>query len=100
MNPFVTGVENPYFGAYENTTKSNVYRYLGNINLGYDLLSWLNINYRLGLDAYTDRRKQIYAVTSQRNPGGQIIENTIFRSELNGDLIITARKRDFSKTWT
>jgi TonB-linked SusC/RagA family outer membrane protein len=90
----IAGVENPYFGANENTTKSNVYRYLGNINLGYDITNWLNISYRLGLDAYTDRRKQIYAVSSLRNPAGQIIENTIFRSELNGDLLVTANKKN------
>ncbi len=93
-NFLVPGVENPYFGANENYTKSNVYRYLGNINIGYDITKWLNISYRLGLDAYTDRRKQIYAVSSLRNPGGQIIENTVFRSELNGDLLITANKKN------
>lgn len=91
----IANAENPYFGAYENTTKSNLYRYLGNINIGYDFNSWLSITYRVGLDAYTDRRKQVYAVTSVRNPAGQIIENTIFRSELNGDLIINAKKNNF-----
>ncbi|MEO7445410.1 MAG: SusC/RagA family TonB-linked outer membrane protein, partial [Ferruginibacter sp.] len=93
-NFLVPNVENPYFGAFENTTKSNVYRYLGNFNLGYELTNWLNIGYRLGLDAYTDRRKQVYAVTSIRNPAGQVIENTLFRSEVNGDLIVTAKKNN------
>ncbi len=91
-NFLIPNIENPYFGANENTTKSNVYRYLGNVNVGYDITSWLNVSYRLGLDAYTDRRKQVYAVTSIRNPAGQIIENTIVRTELNGDLIVTAKK--------
>ena len=94
-NYLIPNVENPYFGAYNNTTKSNVYRWLGNINLGYDLTPWLNISYRLGLDAYTDRRKQVYAISSIRNPAGQIIDNTITRTELNGDLIITAKKNSF-----
>jgi TonB-linked SusC/RagA family outer membrane protein len=94
-NFLIPNVENPYFGANENTTKSNLYRFLGNVTVGYDLNSWLNVAYRLGLDAYTDRRKQVYAVTSIRNPQGQIIENTIFRSEINGDLIITAKKNNF-----
>lgn len=96
-NFLVPNVENPYFGAYENTTKSNVFRYLGNANIGYELTSWLNVGYRLGLDAYTDRRKQIYAVSSIRNPNGQIIENTLFRSELNGDLLLTAKKDNIFK---
>ncbi len=92
-NFLINNLENPYFGANENTTKSNVYRYLGNVTLGYDLNSWLNLSYRFGLDAYTDRRKQVYAVTSIRNPLGQILENTIFRSEFSGDLILAAKKK-------
>ncbi|MBI2731496.1 MAG: SusC/RagA family TonB-linked outer membrane protein, partial [Sphingobacteriales bacterium] len=91
----IANVENPYFSAYENTTKSNLYRFLGNITLGMDITKWLNVSYRLGADVYTDKRKQVYAVTSIRNPAGQVIENTINRSEINGDLLITAKKNDF-----
>ena len=94
-NYVIPNTENPFFGAYENPLKSNLYRITGNVNLGYDITSWLNINYRLGVDAYTDRRKQIFAVGSGRVPAGQVLENTIFRSEVNGDLIITAKKDNF-----
>jgi TonB-linked SusC/RagA family outer membrane protein len=94
-NYVIPNTENPYFGAYENPLKSNVYRILGNVTLGYDITNWLNISYRLGVDAYTDRRKQIFAVGSGRVPAGQVLENTIFRSEINGDLILSARKNDF-----
>ncbi|HSC40279.1 MAG TPA: SusC/RagA family TonB-linked outer membrane protein, partial [Chitinophagaceae bacterium] len=90
----IPSVENPYFGAYENPLKSNLYRILGNVTVGYDFTNWLSVSYRLGLDAYTDRRKQIFAVGSARVPAGQDLENTIFRSEVNGDLMITARKNN------
>lgn len=93
-NFLIPNVENPYFGANENTTRSNVSRFLGNISVGYDLFKWLNISYRLGMDTYTDRRKNVYAVSSIRQPAGQIVENTIYRNELNGDLIISAKKND------
>lgn len=93
-NFLIPNVENPYFGAYNNTTKSNVFRWLGDVNLGYDIKPWLNISYRLGMDAYTDRRKQVYAISSIRFPAGQIIENTITRTELSGDLMLTAKKDD------
>jgi TonB-linked SusC/RagA family outer membrane protein len=91
----ITGQDNPYYDAYKNPLKSNLTRIIGSVNLGYDLYPWLNINYRLGLDAYTDRRKQIFAISSARVPQGQDLESTIYRSELNGDLIITAHKNDF-----
>ncbi|OQP58544.1 SusC/RagA family TonB-linked outer membrane protein [Niastella populi] len=93
----VASVENPYFGAYENPLKSSLYRIIGIANVGYDITSWLNINYRLGVDAYTDRRKQLFAVGSGRVPAGQTLDNPIYRSEVNGDLIITAKKNDLFK---
>jgi TonB-linked SusC/RagA family outer membrane protein len=96
-NYAVLGQENPYFGAYENPLKSNLYRIIGITNLGYDFTSWLNINYRLGVDAYTDRRKQLFAVGSGRVPNGQVLESPIIRTEVNGDLIITAKKNDIIK---
>ncbi|AEW01970.1 TonB-dependent receptor plug [Niastella koreensis GR20-10] len=93
----VVGSENPYFGAYENPLKSNLYRIIGIANLGYDVTSWMNISYRLGVDAYTDRRKQIFAVSSGRVPAGQVLDNPISRSEVNGDLIISMKKNDIVK---
>jgi TonB-linked SusC/RagA family outer membrane protein len=94
-NNFPIATENPYFGAYENPLTSNLYRFLGSVTVGYDINSWLAVSYRAGVDAYTDRRKQIFAVTSGRVPAGQVLENTIFRSEVNGDLMLTAHKTDF-----
>lgn len=96
-NYAVVGSENPYFGAYENPLKSNLYRIIGIANIGYDVTPWMNINYRLGVDAYTDRRKQIFAVSSGRVPAGQVLDNPISRSEVNGDLIISMKKNDIIK---
>lgn len=91
----IASIENPYFGAYENPLKSKLYRFTGSVSVGYDIFDWLNIGYRLGIDAYTDRRKQIFAVTAVRVPAGQVLENTIYRGEINGDLLIRANKSDF-----
>lgn len=94
-NWLIPGQDNPYFDAYENPLKSNLYRFIGNINVGYDFNSWLSVGYRLGADIYTDRRKQIFAVSSARVPAGQVVENTISRSEVNGDLTLNAKKDHF-----
>lgn len=90
----ITGADNPYYDAYNDPLKSNLTRTLGNVTIGYDLASWLSVSYRLGIDAYTDRRKQVFAISSARVPLGQDLESTIYRSELNGDLLITAHKND------
>lgn len=93
-NYLFPNTDNPYFDAYENPVTSNVSRFTGNATVGYDVLDWLNIAYRVGLDTYTDRRKQIFAVSSGRNPLGQALDQTIYRNEVNGDLIISAKKNN------
>ena len=91
-NWIIANQDNPYFDAYENPLKSNLYRLTSTFNLGYDIAKWLSISYRLGLDAYTDRRKQIFAVSSARVPNGQVLDNTIYRGEVNGDLFLNFKK--------
>jgi TonB-linked SusC/RagA family outer membrane protein len=95
--------DNPYFAAYKNPIRSIVTRTMGNLSLAYDITSWLNVSYRAGLDAYTDRRKRTVAVGSAQvvrsaftgAPGtttGGIMEDVFYRSEFNGDLMINAKK--------
>lgn len=93
-NYLIPGVDNPYFDAFENPLTSNLNRFIGNVNIGYDLFKWLNISYRLGGDIYNDRRKQIFAITSRRVPLGQVREEAFFRSEISGDLIIRGTKNN------
>ena len=93
-NWYVPSTDNPYFGAYENPVTSNLSRVIGSVNLGYDLASWLNVGYRLGIDNYTDRRKQIFAKSANQRPAGQVLEDVFYRSELTGQLLLTAKKND------
>jgi TonB-linked SusC/RagA family outer membrane protein len=91
--PINTTRDNPYFAAYEDPLTSQLNRTFGNVRLGYDIASWLNVSYRMGIDAYTDRRKKIVAIGSAAAGGvGRLLEDNHFRYELNGDLIITAKK--------
>lgn len=91
----IPNTDNPYFDAFENPLTSNLNRFIGNVSVGYDMFKWLNISYRLGGDMYTDRRKQIFAISSGRVPAGNVREEMFFRSEINGDLIIKATKNKF-----
>lgn len=95
-NWFIPDRENPYFSANENTFASNLSRFMGNVNLGYDLFKWLNISYRLGLDTYTDRRKRFIAIGSTQATGntGSVLNDQYYRNEINGDLLINAKKND------
>ena len=50
------GTNNPIYGAATNRLKDNVNRYIAGTNFSYAPTSWLNFNYRLGVDTYTDNR--------------------------------------------
>ncbi|HEX7903017.1 MAG TPA: SusC/RagA family TonB-linked outer membrane protein [Chitinophagaceae bacterium] len=95
--------DNPYFAAYKNPIKSNLTRTVGNLTLTYDISKWISVSYRAGLDAYTDRRKRTVALGSAQvvrsaftgapaTTTGGIMEDIFYRSEFNGDLMITAKK--------
>ncbi len=97
--------DNPYFAAYKNPIKSNLTRTFGNMTLSYDFNKWINVSYRAGIDAYTDRRKRTIALGSAQvvrsaftgSPGtttGGIMEDIFYRSEFNGDLMISAKKNN------
>ncbi len=50
------GNNNPIYGAYTNKLTDNVNRLIGGINFNYAPLTWLTLNYRAGLDTYSDDR--------------------------------------------
>jgi TonB-linked SusC/RagA family outer membrane protein len=93
-NLFFPGRDNPNWNLQNSNTTSNVTRFINVASVGYDFLPWLNVTYRAGLDAYTDRRKQIAALTSARNPTGLIFQDNIQYAEFTGDLLIRANKEN------
>jgi TonB-linked SusC/RagA family outer membrane protein len=48
---FFDNTDNPYWTLKNNTFDDELDRVIGNLNLKYDLTSWLSVNYRLGVDA-------------------------------------------------
>jgi TonB-linked SusC/RagA family outer membrane protein len=85
----------PFWSTENEFLTSNVDRVFGNLKVGYDITKWLNVTYRVTADTYMDRRRLTLRNGSSRAPQGQIVEDAIFRSELNGDLLITAQKSNF-----
>jgi TonB-linked SusC/RagA family outer membrane protein len=85
----------PLWSTQNELFDLNVDRVFGNFNVGYDVTNWLNVTYRATADTYTDRRKQTLRFGSARAPQGSLSEDLLYRSELNGDLLITIKKSDF-----
>jgi len=89
-----TNSNHPFWSVENEFLTSKVDRVFGGFHVGYDISNWLNVTYRLTGDKYTDRRKLILRPGSARARGGQIDEDMVFRSELNGDLLITMNKQN------
>lgn len=83
---------NPLWSAYNEVQRGQVDRFFGNFIVGYDVAKWLNVSYRVTADTYTDRRKITEPIGAARYPTGSVIQDNIFRAELNGDLLIRANK--------
>jgi len=62
------GVTNPYFTLNENGSTYNKERFYGSFNLKYDLNSWSNLSYRLGIDQSTNVIK-IWTAIIDADPG-------------------------------
>ncbi|MBL0104367.1 MAG: SusC/RagA family TonB-linked outer membrane protein [Bacteroidetes bacterium] len=58
-SPYTT---NPWFVLNENSYNNNVDHIIGNVQLAYHPLSWLNVDYRIGTDYYSDDREEIHAI--------------------------------------
>lgn len=100
---------NGYYGAYtvnpwyilgEDGYTSVVDRILGNAQVGYKPVKWLDISLRVGTDVSNDKRKQIDSKRvidpNSQNAGnnfpGRYAETTINIREFTSDLIATAKK--------
>ncbi|NOQ71895.1 MAG: SusC/RagA family TonB-linked outer membrane protein [Crocinitomix sp.] len=70
------GYDNPWWTVNNNPFTDNVNRFLGNFQTSYKFSDYLTVSTNLGLDTYTDRRQQVYAINSRANPAGKIIEET------------------------
>jgi TonB-linked SusC/RagA family outer membrane protein len=68
------GYDNPYYTIVKNPFNDNVDRLLGNIQASYKFSKWAILGTNLGLDTYTDKRKQVFSLGSMANPDGKVTE--------------------------
>jgi TonB-linked SusC/RagA family outer membrane protein len=88
--------DNPLYTAHKNPFTSNVNRVFGNTYLSADPCSWLNITYKIGIDAYNDQRRQVYSVSSAGDDNsaryGQVNYDNVNNFQLYSDLLINLKK--------
>ncbi|MEP7323125.1 MAG: SusC/RagA family TonB-linked outer membrane protein [Saprospiraceae bacterium] len=91
--------DNPLWSAKYNGFKSDVNRVVVNVNVGYALNKWLDLDYRIGVNQYSQGDLEWFRPGSRGAGGlGSVTEvNTNFR-ELESTLILTAKHR-FNNAW-
>src|SRR5690625_2945586 len=81
---------NPLWITDNNPYTSDVDRFIANTSLTYDLLDWLTLSERIGIDTYTDNRKGRTNVGTRGTPTGRMYDQVIGRTEINSDLTLGA----------
>jgi outer membrane receptor protein involved in Fe transport len=88
---------NPYWEALVNENNDERDRVIGHIALNYQINDWITANARIGRDWYRDHRKRVTEFYSLDDAGdGGFFEETIYRSETNADLTVSATREILS----
>jgi hypothetical protein len=85
--------DNPYWSINKNKAFDDVNRLIGNTQLKYELLPWLNAMYRVGLDYYNERRKNYLDNNSSDTDNGYLNISTFESRIINSDFVLTAEKK-------
>jgi TonB-linked SusC/RagA family outer membrane protein len=91
---------NPWYYLGEDSYASVVDRILGNVQMGYKPVKWIDISLRVGTDVSNDKRKQIESKrtidpnsqNAARTFAGHYAETGINIREFTSDLIATAKR--------
>jgi TonB-linked SusC/RagA family outer membrane protein len=90
----VAGVDNPYWSIRNNTYKSDVNRVYGNVGAGYEVNSWLSLNYKIGLNQFTDSRIRTIRRGSVGASGiGEVMNDEIYNQEIESTFLATVTKQ-------
>ncbi len=82
----VTFADNPLWLTDRMNVNSSVNRFVGNFNASYEPTDWLTLEEDIGVDTYTDSRKEKINSNTQAEPTGSTFDQTINRTEVNSTL--------------
>jgi TonB-linked SusC/RagA family outer membrane protein len=85
--------DNPFWVINEDRNTSRVGRSIGNFNVDWDALSWLNVKYTLGADHASDERIEGLPPQSSGYDGGTIWQGTYNALQLDHNLVATAQRK-------
>ncbi len=88
-NVFYRALDNPLWLTKYNRYSSNVNRVYGNLALSYDVLPWLNLTGRGGINSYSDARKSVERQGGVADPDGEVWTDNIDNTEIDLNYLAT-----------
>lgn len=85
--------DNPFWAVNKNPYIDNVNRMIGNVNLGYEVFDWLKLNYKVGVDYFTDLRNFAWDINSASEIFGKVDQSVRTSNRVNSDFLILIEKQ-------
>jgi TonB-linked SusC/RagA family outer membrane protein len=83
--------DNPFFVLNSPGNRSELGRSIANVNVDWQALDWLRVQYTLGGDYYNDSRLEALPLTSAGDPYGNVTRFDINNLEIDHNLIASAK---------
>ncbi|QNF33684.1 SusC/RagA family TonB-linked outer membrane protein [Adhaeribacter swui] len=93
-----TGFNNPFWLTRNSTMPTTVDRIIATNEATLEILPWLKLTNRVGLDTYTENQREHVNIGTISVPNGRMYESLIKRTQVNNDLVLTANK-NFGDDW-
>ena len=83
---------NPFWLSENQRYGSDVDRFIASTNVSYQILPWLTVRERFGIDTYNDTRKEEINIGTRSRQDGSMFDQKITRTEVNSDLTLQAER--------
>lgn len=96
---YFVAYDNPYWSAENNPFTDAVDRVIGATTFNYKFTPWLEASYKAGLDVYTEKTRQIFAIGSNNVDDlmGQVEEQTARYQQYYQDVLVSGQKTFIEK---
>lgn len=78
--------DNPLWMMQNISSTTQVGRFIGSAELGVSPIQWLDLTARIGIDSYSDRRKDFFDPLASTIPNGRLTLQTIRENQINADI--------------
>ncbi|GAB4029880.1 SusC/RagA family TonB-linked outer membrane protein [Spirosoma jeollabukense] len=96
-NNYYAFYDNPFYTVNNNPFTDDINRVLGNVYLNYHRNAHFDLTYKIGADAYSDARRQVFSVSSNGDDNaqtyGQVNYDNITSRDVYSDLILRGEHR-------